>query len=260
MKKFNKIGYLAIGMVLVFIIGTATPAFAAGKDVVKQLTAYFTSGGKPISVYVNDVKIDKDTNGKAVTPFTVNGTTYLPVKAIADALGKDIKWDGTTASVKITDKVTSTPNTASTSDVKDINKITTTKDAKGGLHDSITNYTFVMDKDAIGKWDAIDFVSSPDQFDSKNLKRRDYVQLSTYNFYDDGTMVSYADKSLGTMKEPWTKGYLIDTEDTIPSYEIKQFNGKTFMFIEWKSGDYTIRGQEPILAVYVKTSDTPDNE
>lgn len=35
-----------------------------------------------------------DANGNAVEPFIYNGTTYLPVRAIANATGKAVYWDG----------------------------------------------------------------------------------------------------------------------------------------------------------------------
>jgi hypothetical protein len=43
----------------------------------------------------------KDANGKVVEPFISDGTTYLPVRAVCQALGKDIIWDGDTNSVYI---------------------------------------------------------------------------------------------------------------------------------------------------------------
>ncbi len=260
MRKINKLGYIAIGMVIAIIISTATPAFsAATKDVAKQLKAYFTSGGKPISVYVNGTKVAKDSKGKAITPFIVDGTVYVPANAIADALGKSVTWDRTTASVKITDKTTPA---SPTSDAKDINKITTTKDAKGGLHDSIENFSFVSDKDVIGKWETIDFVETPDQFDSTDLSRREYVWPNTYSFNGDGMVTMSSVNANGvkeSMKYKWTKGYVLLGEDAVSSYEIKQSNGKTLMFMEWKTGDYTIRGQKPCYYVFMKTSNTPDS-
>lgn len=35
-----------------------------------------------------------DANGNRVEPFIYNGTTYLPVRAIANATGKAVYWDG----------------------------------------------------------------------------------------------------------------------------------------------------------------------
>ena len=263
MKKRNKLAYIALGMFIAIIISTVIPVFAAAtKDVAKQLKAYFTSGGKPISIYVNGTKVAKDSKGKTVTPFTVDGTVYVPANVIATALGKSVTWDSVTASVKITDKTTPTTPAAPTSDAKDINKITTTKDAKGGLHDSIENFTFVSDEDVIGKWETIDFVETPDQFDSTNTSRREYVWPNTYSFNVDGMVTMSSVNANGvkeSMKYKWTKGYVLLGEDAVSSYEIKQSNGKTFMFMEWKTGDYTIRGQKPCYFVFLKTSDTPDS-
>jgi len=46
----------------------------------------------------------KDGNGNIVDPFVVDGTTYLPVRAVSEALGKTVTWDGATATVYIGQK------------------------------------------------------------------------------------------------------------------------------------------------------------
>lgn len=43
--------------------------------------------------------VPKDTNGKVVEPFVYNGTTYLPVRAVGNAVGKKVKWDGNSQTV-----------------------------------------------------------------------------------------------------------------------------------------------------------------
>jgi hypothetical protein len=43
----------------------------------------------------------RDANGASVEPFTVNGTTYLPVRAIAEALGMEVSWDNGAKTVYI---------------------------------------------------------------------------------------------------------------------------------------------------------------
>jgi len=55
-----------------------------------------------IKLYVDGNLISpKDATGKIVEPFVYEGTTYLPVRALGEALGKNVDWDGTTASVYI---------------------------------------------------------------------------------------------------------------------------------------------------------------
>lgn len=61
---------------------------------------------KDISIYINDELIEpKDANGKVVEPFIIDGTTYLPVRAIAEAFDKEVDWSDETKTVVITSKV-----------------------------------------------------------------------------------------------------------------------------------------------------------
>lgn len=43
----------------------------------------------------------KDANGMAVEPFAIDGTTYLPVRAVSDAVGLDVEWDQKNQQVKL---------------------------------------------------------------------------------------------------------------------------------------------------------------
>lgn len=56
-----------------------------------------------IEVVYNNIKIVVD--GKEIRPnsepFISNGTTYLPVRAVSEALGKEVLWDGTSNIVYI---------------------------------------------------------------------------------------------------------------------------------------------------------------
>ena len=47
--------------------------------------------------------IPRDVNGTVVEPFIVDGTTYLPVRAVSQALGYDVTWNDDTKTVTITD-------------------------------------------------------------------------------------------------------------------------------------------------------------
>ncbi len=55
-----------------------------------------------IQIVLDGKTIDpKDALGNKVEPFIYNGTTYLPVRAVGEAFGKDVSWDGTTKTVYI---------------------------------------------------------------------------------------------------------------------------------------------------------------
>jgi hypothetical protein len=42
-----------------------------------------------------------DANGNAVEPFAVNGTIYLPLRSIGNALGLGVNWNGGTATAEL---------------------------------------------------------------------------------------------------------------------------------------------------------------
>lgn len=93
-KRFITI--LAAGLCVVLLCGVS---FAAGSTTTKKtLEAYYTG----IKLVVDGIEVTpKDANGKVVDPFVCDGTTYLPVRALANALGKEVDWDGETKTVYI---------------------------------------------------------------------------------------------------------------------------------------------------------------
>ena len=64
------------------------------------LSAAILLGGVAYAANVVKIVIDgteitpRDANGKRVDPIIIDGTTYLPVRAVAEALGKEVYWDG----------------------------------------------------------------------------------------------------------------------------------------------------------------------
>lgn len=55
-----------------------------------------------ISVYLNDEKLTlAAADGTPVEPFIANGTTYLPLRAIAEATDSSVEWDNETSSIYI---------------------------------------------------------------------------------------------------------------------------------------------------------------
>ena len=58
---------------------------------------------KNIKLVVNNknIKFGKDSSGKVIEPFIYKGTTYLPVRAIGEAFGEEVEWDGKNAVVYV---------------------------------------------------------------------------------------------------------------------------------------------------------------
>jgi hypothetical protein len=56
--------------------------------------------GSHIKVFIDGTQITpRDARGNTVQPFIRNGTTFLPVRAIGEAFGKEIYWDSRNSSV-----------------------------------------------------------------------------------------------------------------------------------------------------------------
>ena len=71
-----------------------------------------------VTVRIDGVTCDfYNAQGKEVHPILYNGTTYIPLRAVGELMGKNVNWDGTTGTASLggtrtTGNVTGTPDTA----------------------------------------------------------------------------------------------------------------------------------------------------
>lgn len=116
---------------------------------------------------------------------------------------------------------------------------------KGWIVDKI-DHPFVNDPEAIGKWESVDFVKNIEDFNTQKPQTpSDRLFLKGLVLYEGGR-ASFAWKG-------WTKGLVMhDGDKTASKYVMKDIGGTTYMFFEWKSGDYTIRHRKPMLYVLKK--------
>jgi len=84
---------LIIIIVLTLSLFLTSMAFADGTF--KNLKAWFGD----IKIFVNNKQVQMD-----VQPFIVDGTTYVPVRALSNILNQEVAWDGTNRRIDITDK------------------------------------------------------------------------------------------------------------------------------------------------------------
>lgn len=95
MKKTHTIrAFLAGVLVTLFVVGIVPSTLAAGGKNVEVFPG--------VNIYIDDQKLNPtDANGNPVEAFIYNGSTYLPVRAISNALGIPIQWVGSTHSVYV---------------------------------------------------------------------------------------------------------------------------------------------------------------
>ena len=91
MKKLSK---WIVALLAVLLL--ATPVLATNGNVnavLQYLNIKITLDGQEIT--------PTDVNGKSTEPFAIDGTVYVPIRAVSEALGLDVEWDGETNTVKL---------------------------------------------------------------------------------------------------------------------------------------------------------------
>ncbi|MDP4182425.1 MAG: lecithin retinol acyltransferase family protein [Bacillota bacterium] len=76
------------------ISGALLASLLTGAVFAQNIEKTVTAAYKNIQIFVNGSEIKPtDANGNSVEPFIVNGTIYLPVRAVGKAFDKSVKWD-----------------------------------------------------------------------------------------------------------------------------------------------------------------------
>ncbi len=165
-----------------------------------SILAFAKTGTQNTTITYNNIKIVVD--GKEVNyntePFIYDGTTYLPVRDIGEAIGKDVNWDGNNNTVYIGDmpNTQTSPNlnttdyskqlsvgewfykdildntwyvqqiTNNSNETLEINANVTAKDSNGNVIGAKTGTEYAVDS---GKSVLMKYL-----FDSNNIKTFDY--------------------------------------------------------------------------------------
>jgi hypothetical protein len=108
----------------------------------------------------------------------------------------------------------------------------------GRLVDRI-DYPFVNDSALLGKWGSIDFVSNINEFTPAKRTSKTDLFLKEVSFLPNGRVTPQTGWT-------WTRGLVLNRGDrTASQYEIQEIDGKKYLFLEWKSGDYTLHHCKP---------------
>ena len=94
----KKIQGIIIGFLCAFLF---TTCIASASQATKSLNVLY----RDIKLKINDnIITPRDANGNVVEPFAFEGTTYLPVRAVGEALGLSVGWDNDTSTVIMSGK------------------------------------------------------------------------------------------------------------------------------------------------------------
>jgi len=96
LKRLQIRGFVA-GMLFMAMLSAVT-VFAVSRTEV--ITVSFSN----IRLVINGEHVTpRNADGQVVEPFIWEGTTYLPIRAIGDALGMEVDWNPATATAYLTD-------------------------------------------------------------------------------------------------------------------------------------------------------------
>jgi hypothetical protein len=95
-----------------------------------------------------------------------------------------------------------------------------------------------------GAWTRIDYVTIPEWFDPSDLDDRGWLDSLEFIANGDLKVNDYMNPA-----EKWTKNLMkwVDgiSGTAAPKYEIRTIGGTVYLFVENKSGDYSLRGRKP---------------
>lgn len=95
-RKHTMKRLLSLILVLMLILSLPLAAGAA------NTTAEVSLAYRGIKIVVDGVTMNPvDTEGNSTEPFIYDGTTYLPVRAVAGALGLAVGWDDATSTTTV---------------------------------------------------------------------------------------------------------------------------------------------------------------
>ncbi|AFC33816.1 hypothetical protein PM3016_7240 [Paenibacillus mucilaginosus 3016] len=88
-----------LSIITVSSLSLAVGAWAYADDALKQISAYQNAG---ITIKVNGSSVDLSSEDGMMYPIIYEGHSYVPAKALAEAMGGTVKWNNDTKSVEVT--------------------------------------------------------------------------------------------------------------------------------------------------------------
>lgn len=118
-----------------------------------------------------------------------------------------------------------------------------------------TNIEFEENETMKGRWVSVDFVHEIEDFTPNVPRDNQGLVLTEIQLEEDGKMIIGVSgrEPMASEDVYWTKDVIVNKWDqTVSKCTIKEMEGSTYMFYEWKSGDYIFGGAKPLYYVLKK--------
>lgn len=143
----NKKSFIAGMVTMLLLVSLVGTAYATVGTVTRELEY------KNISVTLDGKKLDlKDAQGNSVEPFMFGGTNYLPVRALAEALGLSVSWDGKTNTVVLSSNDTSGQTSGASSSNENIISHVDISEGKTPEQEYVDGVNANTEVEAVEKW------------------------------------------------------------------------------------------------------------
>lgn len=197
MKKVLR--YFIIGVIiLTLLMGTAI-----GETITQTIQVVYNS----VNLTVNGTKIQADN-------ILYNGTTYVPLRAVSEALGKEVGWDQATMTASINNKKTTIPDGVKLYEDEKV-KISYLQLTSTGMEFMVENKTDVVltiqaDTIAVNGLNVSGYITMSDDV-SPQSKGKVTANFSTVEFTDEVKTIS------GQLR-------IVDFDNMLDSYNAKFVN------------------------------------
>ena len=159
-------------------------------------TAMAKTGSQSGTLTFRDIKVTldgsrialTDATGAAVEPFIIDGTTYLPVRAVATALGLTVGWDNATNTVVLTSpgKTPTQPTTPTQTGEPTMGQKNALAKAKSYLNYSAFSYKGLIKQLEYEKFSTADATYAVDNcgadwFEQAVKKAKSYLSFTSFS-------------------------------------------------------------------------------
>lgn len=226
MKKYK--GFLAGMLTMLLILAMCGTAFATTGKFQREIEY------RDIKVSLDGKILDlKDAKGNTVEPFMFGGTNYIPARALAEALGLDVTWNGSTSTVVLT-----TPGNTSSQEKPQVSgNYSRTNPAPFGVPQQVTikkswgTYTATVEVTQAWRGQvAWKFINEANRFNAAPTDSREYILAAvkvTVDSISDDRAISMSKYDFTAFDSNNAEYDRVATVDPSPQFDGKAYEGAT---------------------------------